>query len=363
MVAVTCVYQRLRRKIYTFDLPSRTRLGPLIVPDREPITQIWTHDKYLRFATINRGSITIQQVEFTLIHPPTQVESFSIPNEVIGGDEFLFFPALSRLTFTLKDTIQVWDVKASKLLLKLGAMQSLGYSSAYSSSSDSQFFAFATDAREVHVWKESPTGYMLHQQSPPLLNILQWLHLSPNGGSIVFPLHDTINLWHTRDQILSSPTPPTEEHSEQHFILTFSPDEKSVAFAQAAGKVVTILDLKSGNLQLTIDTGMQVKCLGVAGDTVIVIDMEKIVTWNLPGGDCVFSASINDSIQTVMLDFSQLPLCLAEHSIQSLSPDLSCLAVQGEYEQGPGPLEIYDVATGTCLASYLACKVSLTPLN
>ena len=331
-------------KFYTFDLPSRTHLGPLPVPDGKLICPIWTHDEYLRFATIHPGSITIWEVEFTLKHPPTQVESFPIPDEVVHGRGFLFLPVLYRLAFTLEDTIQVLDVKTSKLLFEV--KQRFEYPPACSFSYDGHFFAFATATDEIHVWKESPVGYVLHKKStPPLLNNLPWLHLSPNGRSIVFPLDGTINLWHTRDQIPSPPASPNEERSADHFILTFSPDEKSAAFAHFCGKVVTILDLKSGNSRLTIDTGMKVECLGVAEDTVIVVDQERIVTWNLPGGDRAFNAGINDSVRSVILDRS-----LSEGFTQTLSPHLNFFAVTRSLESGY-TLEIYDVHTGTRIAS------------
>ena len=335
-------------RLCTFDLPSRTRLGPLLPPGGRLIAPIWTHNKSLRFATINREMITIQEVEFTLIHPPTQVEFFPIPDEVAGGRNFLLFPALSRLAFTLKDTIQVWDAKASKLLLSTsGAKDIFGHLSVYSFSSDSHLFAILTAAGEVHVWKESPVGYVLHRQFPSLLSDLKWLHLSPNGGSIVFPLDDTINLWHTGDQTLSPPTTPTKERSQQHFILTFSLNQKSAAFTQPGGNVVTVLDLKSGNLRLTIDTGMRVQCLGVPGDTVIVADAEKIVTWNLPNGDRAFNADVDDSVRTVAFHPRVPP-----YSTQILSPDHSFIVAEEESERKYSyPLEIYDVPTGMCLAS------------
>ena len=87
MVAVAC-----KTVVYTFDIPSRSCLGPLPVPDGRLLHPIWTHDEYLRFAIIHPGSITIWEVEFTLKLPPTQLESFSIPAEVVDGDEFLFLP-------------------------------------------------------------------------------------------------------------------------------------------------------------------------------------------------------------------------------------------------------------------------------
>ena len=332
---------RIEYKVDTFDLPSRTRMGPLPVPDGKLITPIWTHDKYLRFAIIHPGSITLWEVEFTLKHPPTKVESFPIPDEVVHGDNFLFLPALYRLAFTHGDTIQVRDVKASKLLFEAKR----GFVQTYSFSSDGHFFAFVTDTDELHVLKESPVGYVLHQRSTPL-NYLEWLHLSPNGGSIVFSLFNTINLWHPRDQIPPALPPPTEKRRRGDFIPTFSLDQKSAAFAQRGGEVVTILDLKSGNSRLTIDTGMEVRCLGVAGDTVVVIDEEKIVTWTLPGGDRAFNAGINDSVRSVMLDRSR-PF---EDPIQTLSPHLSFFAVAGKWKSDT-VLDIYDVHTGTRLAS------------
>ena len=338
---------------YTFHLPSRTRLGPLRVPDGRFVFPIWTHDKYLRFALMHPGSITIWEVEFTLLRRPTKVESFPFPDEVIGGDEFLFLPDLYRLAFTLRDTIQVLDVKTSKLLLK--SEQASGSYQRLSFSSDGRFFAFSVLGQKVRIWKESPAGYAPHQQLPFTLNYLAPPLLSPNGRSIIFPLGGTINLWHTDDQILSPPSPPTEEHDSQgHFLLAFSPCEKSAGFAQLHRNVVTTLDLRSGDLRSTIDTGMRVECLGVDGDTVVVIDEGKIVTWNLPGGDRAFNASISDSVRTVMFGSSPPPSCSIVHhpTHVSLSPDLSRIAVRpslgSEFDY---PLEIYNATTGTRLAS------------
>ena len=362
MVAVACKKGSGRPaeyKVYTFDLPSRTRLGPLLVPDGELVRPIWTHDECLRFATIRRGSITIWEVEFTLKHPPTKVEFFPIPDEVDSGYNFLFLPVFYRLAFTLYKQIQVRDVKASKLLLD--SEQGPDVFSEYSFSSDGRFFAFSAVGREFCISKESPAGYALHQQPPFTLDVGERPILSPNGRSIVFPRDRTINLWHTDDQ---TPSPPKGYGLDRHFLLALSPDEKSAAFAKPGGNMVGILDLRSGDLRLVINTGMRVQCLGVPGDTVVVVDKEKIVTWNLPGGDHAFNATINDSVRTVMLDrssyrlgnrFTQTPLSL------SLSHDLSRIAVAGGgitqekvnlgIKQEKVNLGIHDVTTGTCLAS------------
>ena len=102
--------------------------------------------------------------------------------------------------------------------------------------------------------------------------------------------------------------------------------------------MVRILDLRSGYLRLTIDTGMEVRCLGVGGDTVVVVDREKIVTWSLPGGD---------GVRTVTLDGNYLS--------PSLSPDLSRIAASSEFSS---LLSIYDATTGRCLEDTIVIEAS-----
>lgn len=46
----------------------------------------------------------------------------------------------------------------------------------------------------------------------------------------------------------------------------------------------TVLDLKSGIPQLTIDTGMGIYGLGIVGNTVVIVSEENIITWNIPTG-------------------------------------------------------------------------------
>jgi hypothetical protein len=86
------------------------------------------------------------------------------------------------------------------------------------------FFACAI-GQELHVWKDSPTGYILHQklavtgESPRPF-------LSPNGESIIITAGSTIHLLPTKDPILSLSSVPTPSVDGHNFILAFSPDEK-----------------------------------------------------------------------------------------------------------------------------------------
>ena len=331
--------------IHTYDL-SAIEPGPHYAPKGRIIDPIWTHENCIRFVTINRGSVAVSEVEFTFKNPPVEVESLPIADKIIDGDSFLFLPSLSRLAFVLKDTIQVWDAKAAKLLLTSELPSFTPYSTYHpigSFSPDGRFFACLDRKGVARVWKESPTGYVLHQKLPFLpSDFYIEPHLSPSGESIFMsPNCGTLHLWHTRDQVPSLPS-----ISENNFTLAFSPDERFAAFARRGESMITILKpLPTGDLQLAVNTDMHVVCLGMTGSALVVVGEEKIITWDLPGGDCAFNASINDSVRTTTLHRNRdKPV----HG--SISPDFSRIAVLSGSSYHTH-LEIYDMSTGRCLAS------------
>ena len=234
---------------------STTRTHSYCVSEGDPISPPWTHGEFLRFATVKSGCITIWQVDFTFTHPPEPVESLPAPDEFIkrkASAEILFLPTISRLALALTETLLVWDVRGSKLLLKTSA----SYPSRMLFSSDGRFLACAhSDSFEIHIWKESPAGYIIHRklrfdERPRSL-------LSPNGKSIILLGNSIIRLLHTEDPILS--TRPTLDMAQNSFILKFFPDDALAAFVRDSEKVVTILDLQSGNPRFEIDTGMRVE--------------------------------------------------------------------------------------------------------
>ena len=353
--------------IYAYDLLSAERVGSRHVPEGRMIYPIWTHDEYLQFATIDPKSITIWQSPFTLEHPPVEVATLPVPDGITDADQFLFLPSRSRLAFILKDTIQVWDVRASKLLLKSDLTWDWRVSLNSgeddfpwgSFSSDGRFFAYITTVEEVCVWKESSTHYLLHQRlsffaSSPFLRP----RLSPNGESIFALLALKIHRWHTRDQVLSPSSVSTADSYRHHFILEFSLDENFAAFARRKQSMVTIIDLQSGEPKWNADMGVEIDCLRVAGDTVIVVSKNSIVTWNLPGGDRTFDASINNIVRATILDRSSPSYDLGEPCHMSISTDLSHIVVA---RISPFSLEVDDVFTGSCLAS-ITTKHRVVPL-
>ena len=344
--------------IYTYNLLSMTYIRYQHASSEQVIYPIWSHDGCYHYATISPVlGIRIWKSPFISEYPRTkEVKSLPIPNEIVDGSNFLFLPALSRLAFTLKDSIQIWDAKASKLLLKSKFtptwLPDMRYPPRSSFSSDGHFFASASATREVYVWRESPTGYVFHQQLPFLTSPFPspGPQLSPNGKSIIIAANSKIHQLQTRNHILSLPSFSTQGTYQHHFILEFFPNEKFAAFVRWKGNMVTILDLQSGEQRWITDMGVQSDCLGITGSTVIVVGEGKIVAWNLPGQDNT-NISIHDSIQTTILKDLPSPHDLGDPMYMSISPDLSYIMVM----RAPTPLsgytlELDDVSTGRCLA-------------
>ncbi|KAF9642638.1 WD40 repeat-like protein [Thelephora ganbajun] len=327
-----------------------------------PLANVWTHGKYLRFATTGSGSITTWEVEFASPHTPTRVKFLPIPDDFDPQEKHQLHPTSSRLAFATKWSLVVWDAQHSKFLLEFTGAD-YGEFTSMSFSSDGRSFACGVGRGVVHLWKESPTGYTLHQKFTPNTSYLINVLVSPDGESIIASDSSTILLWRTADSItsLSDISTLTVQRNEYPFVLGLS-DEGLAAVARRNCDMVTVLDLESGTARLTIDTGMGVYAVGVDGSAVVVVGEENIVTWSLPAGNNVLNprTGVNDSVLTTtfnclsMLDDTLKPI--------SVSPDLRRIAIIGWYEDDGSDeddddyqvsLRLYDVPTGNLLASEL----------
>ena len=358
--------------ITTYNLLPDTHPPVRCVPEGRIIPPIWTHGECLQFATVEQGSITIWEAGFNLVHPPAKAKTLPAPPEAVDGGALLFLPVLFRLAFVLRDTIFVWDATASRFLLKsrlkpasdlVRAPESLHFPHRSTFSSNGQRFAHMDTTGDLYVWKESSPGYVLHQKltfdtpiecAGPLL--------SPNGESIIIHTRQEIHLLSTKDEIHSEST----YSGQNRFILEFSPDRMSAAFAQMWENTVTILDLQSGEARFSIDAGMEIECVGVNEKMVVVVGEGKIVTWNLLTGNQALSAHMNisNSVRTTMLHHSPLFFNLREFVHTSISPDLTrIVAAGGCTKLSSAGVETYDASTGRCLAGATSITTScrLTP--
>ena len=244
MLAVVSPKGRKKTSILTYGL-STTQIHTHCIAERRVILQIWTRDEFLRYATLKSGHITIWEIDFTLTHRPKAVNSLSIPDEMADVEAFkesLFLPACYRLALSLRDKLFVWDARDSKFLLKT----SHPCPSEMSFSSDGLFFAFhLPKTAEGSVWKESHSGYALHQQfmfGSPNIMCLGPL-LSPDGTSVIICPNEAIRLWHTRDPILPQGSPTPTRSLYKGFILEFSPSGTLAVFANKSRNSVTIFNL------------------------------------------------------------------------------------------------------------------------
>ena len=334
--------------ISTYDLHSGAHTYSHHVSEGRIVAPIWTHGECLQFAVVKSGSIAIWEVGFTSTRTPVEVQSLSAPDVDSCSGEYLFLPARSRLALTVYEAVYVWDARDSKLLLDFVSDRRPAM---ISFSLDGRFFACGTTDIEILLWEESPTGYMLRQTLVSGDAGVKRPLLSPNGESIAGLSSSTIQLWRTTDPTSSTPTIPTQSIGTDVFILEFSPDETLAAVARLRENTATVLNLRSGDSRLIIDTGMEIIGLGVTGNTIVVVGKGKVATWNVPAGDRAPNAraNINDSIWTAIFDYSESPVTIMA-SYTSISPDLNRFAVAWDAVGTSANMNIYDTSTGRCLA-------------
>jgi len=312
---------------------------------------IWTHGESLRFLSAGARTITIWEVGFTSGATPTEVETLPAPDDfdprafhkrdTYGRVEGVqFFPTSCRLALDLWNGILVWDARTSKYLLHRTGISSYPR---MSFSSDGHFFASSTSISGVYLWKESPTGYILHEILAPSTKCPNQL-LSQDGESIVTYSGPTIRLWRTKSFTTSPPSIFTQlPQSTNNFILDFSPDGTLAVAAMYRDNTVMVHSLESGIPRLAINTSLQVYGLGVIGNTVVVIGDWvgdwKVIAWNIPARDFVPNTwvGVEDNSCTIIPG--------AEHpgyvTGASISPDSRYIALTV-----PGFLYIYSASTG-----------------
>ena len=341
--------------VYMHNVPHGVNVNPSL-PGGLCFYGIWTHGESLLFATAEPTTITVRAVGFTSNSTPWQVRTFSVPANIHHTEVFKqafpdstvrarFLPGSNRLALIHPSwppsKIVVWDPQRSKPLF-LGTDNH--FRSSITLSSDGHFLACPTTGPEVYLWRKTSSGYVLTAKFPCDSQDPSSL-LSPNGESIVVYGDSTIRIWHTKDlptttgnnnnntasatstsfTTAATSTVSTQPPKTENFILAFHPVRPLAAVARRKDSTVTILDLKSGLPQLTINTGVDVHGLGVIGNAVIVVGNGEVVTWNLPEGNRLLYTRMGtqDRASTVFLRDD----CQNEVIAASTSPDLRYVAL------------------------------------
>lgn len=338
-----------RQGIVIYDIICGTQISSHSLPRLDVIT-IWTHGQCLQFATIDLGCVIIWEVSFTSTNPPIQVASFPVPFTFNFSDGVAFLPTLSQLSFIHQGKIIVWDALHQKILLDSIITKDPSNVEDFNDAEDSSDVSFSTGShflicrigvQKYHLWKVSPDGYLPHQNSLPS-EIGTRVVVSPNGEAIISFDSFQLQLWHTNSHTYSPTISPQYSQHTEHLLVEFSPDGSLVAITEQLDDMVTILDVKSGNPKLVIDTGIPIYGMRVTESSIIAVSDEEAVTWELPTGNLVPNAqgNIDNSIQITTFN---LPQINCRHA--SISPGLNYIAFLGsEY------LYICSMNTGEQLA-------------
>ena len=298
---------------------------------------VWTHEECLRFTTVELGSIIIWEVGFNSRQPPTKVGSLPTPASSLSPTGFLLLPTLSRIAITQRGRVLVWDARHRKILLDSVDVKGPRNTSF---SPDGRLFVCGSSRPELYLWREeAPNGYVLHRVFTASTAFTTQV-ISPDGESIVSFRRLMVQLWRTTTSpTLSGDLIQASQGTLGEFILQFSPGEKLAAVGRRRGNAITVLDLKSGDLRFIIDTDMDICGMGMTESTVLVAGDGKVVTWDLPVGNCVLSTRT----KTNTFNHSASP---GMGLYISVSPDLRHVATK----QFSKDLHVYDMHTGKLLA-------------
>jgi len=333
--------------IYTYNILSGGCISTYKF-DHHITTMIWAHSENPQYVVSGSKSITIWEVGSTPSYAPTKVDSLPTPDNL--PHHFLLSPSLSQIAFTHYQRVLVWDTQHHKILLDSTDVQG---ATDMSFSSDDHFFACGTNGPEVYLWKQSPNGYLLHQKFISSTRFTGQA-ISPDGGSIVTFGEFMVHLWHIADfptPLSDFPAPPSyfltqgPQVTPGGFVLDFSPDKKSVAVRGKLGKGINVIDLKSGHLQLAIDTDVEVYAMRMLGSTITACCQGgKIITWDIPAGNHAINTRV-DAQSNVQTTVSNHLVLYGSEVWMSISPDLSTIAILN-YFLTTLHLHLYNTDTG-----------------
>ena len=255
--------------------------GPL---SRSPFHQLgahWAHRGSLRFATSSDTDeglvISIYELQTTSEPPLFMVDSFPTPPY---RGEFSFSPVSFHASFVTKEEVVILNLRDQKNTFQTKAGQHL-YRPQGCFSPDGCFFACGTEGQEVHIWKNTPTGYVPWNTIVPRLPS-NGFSFSASGTSILSWGPEGTQLL-DQDNHLNPPSPDktVSAHRRRKHLVAYSSDSTRIATAQQEGSVIVILDPLSGTPRQSIDTNTQIRDIGIVDDTIHVMDAHGLISWHL----------------------------------------------------------------------------------
>ena len=277
------------KNFHTYDALSGALLyeGEILPQFNRWLGAHWEHGESLRFATSyttgGKLAIDIHQLQPSPTTLFPMVESFIVP---LHDGEFSFSPVSFHASFVTETKITVLDVRDSKILLRTEPSPPF-YLLPGRFSPEGGFFACGTLESEIHVWKNTSTGYMPWSSLKPRLPF-DWFSFSPTAISIMTWGPEGVQLLdnHTR---VPSPNKTTPNYDYEDHLVAYSKDGTRIATARWGDNVVTVFDPLSDAPQRSIKTAMRILDIGIVGNTVFMANMHELVGWDLEVGETMHS--------------------------------------------------------------------------
>ena len=271
---------------YMYDTLSNVQLFQCeILPSQgSGFGAYWVFEDTLRFAmshqTGGRLMINICELQQTLTPPFCVVSLFQVPPH---EGEFSFSPVSFHASFVTQTEVIILDVQDSKLLLHTTVV--LKYSLPLGQfSPNGCFFIYETLESEICVWQNTATGYIPWSTLRPRLPI-EGFSWSPTSLLILCWCTGGILLLHPGNHP-SSPSPDRNNTNRQQgvYLVGYSTDRMHIIIVQKGDGVVTVLNCLSGTMQLCTNTDMQIQDIQIIDNTIFVVDMHKLASWDLEAG-------------------------------------------------------------------------------
>jgi len=279
----------------------------------------WVHEDTLQFATSfktdGKLAIDIHQLQPLSTTLLPMVKSFLLPPH---DGEFSFSPVSFHASFVTEMEISIFDVRDSKILLRVEAAQPL-YKPPGHFSPDGRLFACGTLGNEICVWKNTPIGYLPGSSLEPRLPF-DGFSFSPTAVSVLIWGPGGVQLLDNHFRF-PSPNKTVPHRNCGDHLVAYSKDGRRIAIARRGDSVITILDLLSDAPQRFIDTRMRILDIGIIDNDIVAADIRELVSWNLEAGEIMRSACGAIVAKTAVIGADP---DVVEHF--ALSTDCSCIA-------------------------------------
>jgi len=255
-----------------------------LLPSRacNPLTH-WGGDSLLLATSFEIGgkiTINIHDLQPTSSPPFLVTESFLLqPHEGI----FSFSPVSFHASFFDIEDVVILNVRDLEILLRIDGTTRSNREGSQCFSPDGRFFAYMTEAYEIHVWKNMCTVYVPWSNFVPQFPDPCGFAFSPSAISILSWGTYGIELLENH---LRPPSPKNTRHHRRtvEHLVAYSAGGTCIATARPYESVVTILDPLLNTPQQYINTNMRIRDIKIFDNVLFVADEHELVSWDLGAG-------------------------------------------------------------------------------